>query len=176
MRIQKTATGLVITDSPGLSWILGGLFVVVGGVFFLGPMGLFNNSDNLSFIMRALVSLLGGVGICTGLWIWTRSPCSRVQTAISEQSVVITRWGLTGRQEFRVPFADVAGFEIETGVDSDGDAVFRPLLRRRDKTTVLLSVLHVHDKIQIEQVIQELKCGVGALSGCPSSPLPLGGG
>ena len=37
----------------------------MGGVFFLGPLGLFNNSDNLSFIMRALASLLGAVGICT---------------------------------------------------------------------------------------------------------------
>ena len=176
MRIRRTATGLVINDSPGLSWILGGLFVVVGGVFFLGPLGLFKNSHKLSFILGAIVSLLGAVGICTGLWVWKRSPCSRVQAKISEQCLVVTRWGLAGRDELRVPFGDVEEFEIETGVDSDGDAVFRPLLRRRDRTRVLLSMLHVHDRIQMEQMIQELKCVVDALSGSPGGSLPPGDG
>lgn len=61
-----------------------------------------------------------------------------------------------GREEICVPFADVDAFEVEAGTDSEGDPVFRPLLRLHSGATVLLSLLHVHDRAQVEHTLQEL--------------------
>jgi hypothetical protein len=39
--------------------------------------------------------------------------------------------------------------------------VFRPLVRLRNSATVLLSLLHVHDRTQGERVIQEVALRIG---------------
>jgi hypothetical protein len=55
-----------------------------------------------------------------------------------------------------VNFADVLAVELETGTDSEGDPVYRPILRLRNQAPVLLSLLHVHDRAQVERVIREI--------------------
>jgi hypothetical protein len=161
VRFWDATTSFFVEDSPGLSWILGGLFVFVGGAFALGSLGLFTNAADLSFGIRTAIFVLGTIGICAGGWVWKRSPLSRVQVNVSERYILINRWGLTGRERTRVDFADVQAVEVETSTDSEGDPVYRPILRLHNKAPVFLSLLHVHDRAQLERVIQEIAVRVG---------------
>ena len=41
MRVRDRGSTLEVDDVPGMHWLLGLLFIVVGGLFFAGPLGLF---------------------------------------------------------------------------------------------------------------------------------------
>jgi hypothetical protein len=161
VRFWDASTSFFIEDSPGLSWILGALFVLVGGAFALGSLGLFTNAADLSFGMRIVILALGTAGIGAGVWVWKRSPLSRVQVNVSDRYILVDRWGITGRETTRLDFADVRAVELETGTDSDGDPVYRPMLRMQNSSPLHLSLLHVHDRAQVERVIQEIVVRVG---------------
>jgi hypothetical protein len=156
VRFWEASTSFFVEDSLGLSWILGGLFFFVGGVFALGSLGLATNAAELSFGVRTVIFVLGAIGVGTGVWVWQRSPLSRVQVNVSDRYILINRWGITGRERTSVNFADVLAVELETGTDSEGDPVYRPILRLRNQAPVLLSLLHVHDRAQVERVIREI--------------------
>jgi hypothetical protein len=156
VRFWEASTNFFVEDSPGLSWILGALFFFVGGVFALGSLGLATNAAELSFGVRTVIFVLGTIGVGTGVWVWKRSPLSRVQVNVSDRYILINRWGITGRETTRVNFADVLAVELETGTDSEGDSVYRPILRLRNQAPVLLSLLHVHDRAQVERVVREI--------------------
>jgi len=156
VRFWEASTSFFVEDSPGLSWILGGLFFFVGGVFALGSLDLATNAAELSFGVRTVIFVLGTIGVGTGVWVWKRSPLSRVQVNVSDRYILINRWGITGRERTPVNFADVLAVELETGTDSEGDPVYRPILRLRNQAPVLLSLLHVHDRAQVERVIREI--------------------
>lgn len=156
MRYWEAAEGLVVEDAPGFMWILGALFVFVGALFALGAAGVFTNATDLGFGTRVTIFALGATGVAVGLWNWKRSPLSRVQVNVRDRYVLVSRWGLIGRQNIRVDFSDVAALELETTSDSEGDPVFRPVLRLRSGATVLLSLIHVHDRAEIERVLREV--------------------
>ena len=113
MRFWEASTSFFVEDSPGLSWILGGLFFFVGGVFALGSLGLATNAAELSFGVRTVIFVLGTIGVGTGVWVWKRSPLSRVQVNVSDRYILINRWGITGRERTPVNFADVLAVELE---------------------------------------------------------------
>ena len=161
MRCWEASTGLFIEDSPGLFWVFGALFVFVGAIFVLGPLGLATNAADVSLGVRIVIFSFGTIAVGVGLWVWKRSPLSRVHVNVTDRYVLVTRWGLTGREEIRVDFAEVHRLELESDKDSEGDPVFRPLVRLRNNATVLLSLLHVHDRTQVERVIQEVALRIG---------------
>jgi hypothetical protein len=64
VRVRERDGTLEVEDVPGMHWLLGLLFVGVGGLFVAGPLGLFTDAGRLQWWVRASVRLeclgLGG--------------------------------------------------------------------------------------------------------------------
>src|SRR5262249_24513766 len=93
MRTIERGADLVIEDSPGLYWILALLFIGVGSVFVVGPLGLFVNAKSVSLAGRAASVIIGAAGVAAGIWLLKGSPRSRLLFSRADARVRITRTG-----------------------------------------------------------------------------------
>jgi hypothetical protein len=146
MRIAREGGLITMRDRAAPHWFLG-LFLLAGGLMAIAmPLGLANNADDLETGER-LGSLLVGLGVSAGaLWLLARSPGTELQLDLTRRSLTLIRRGILGRRVRQLPFDRLASVDLEAGKDSDGDPVWRPVLRLRDGEQVPLSVLWEHDE------------------------------
>jgi hypothetical protein len=144
---------------------LGGFLLGGGLVAVAMPLGLATNADDLELWER-LASLGIGVGVSLGaLWWLARNPKTHVQLDLTRRHVQLVRIGLSGRHLRRLSFDDLEAAEVEQGSDSEGGAIWRPVVRLRDGHRVLLSELWSHDQAGWRRVWQwwrrpaESRCG-----------------
>jgi hypothetical protein len=145
MRVLERDGGLLLADAPGAHWAMALLFVGVGLVFVLGPLGLFVNADSVGWLARGTAMVMGGCGVAAGLWIARESPRSRLVYARSSGRVRITRVGTTGRTEREWAAADVAAVAIVTKRDDEGSNVFQVRLVVANGGEEPASLLWSHD-------------------------------
>ncbi len=157
MRIAERNGVLVLQDSPGLHWFLGLLFAVVGAVFVLGPVWLFTNRASVSWEVRALAVLMGGVGVATGVWVLTRAPRSTLEIDRRADRVRIRRRGVGGTEAHAWPIQEIAGVRLADDRDDEGDAVFRVEVVLRNGDGVPISLLWTHGREPAETVVRRLQ-------------------
>lgn len=136
---------LRIDDRPGAHWAVALLFVGVGAVFVLGPLGLFTNAGEVGWFARGASMVMGGCGVGAGLWIARTSPYSRLVHSQATGRVRITRVGTAGRSALEWPAAEVTSVVIAAKKDDDGDDVFQVRLALASGSDVPVSLLWSHD-------------------------------
>jgi hypothetical protein len=129
---------LVVDDTPVLHWLLAVLFVGVGGLFVVGPLGV----------------IVGG-------WVLARAPRSRLMVRPAPAAVRLQRWGLRGRTAWEWPLVAVTGVQLVQGRDDESGAVFQLHLLLRDARPVPLSIVWTHDRAGLERVARRLAAVTG---------------
>jgi hypothetical protein len=146
MRIWREGGVISMRDRAAPFWLLG-LFLLAGGIMGIAmPLGLANNAGDLEPWER-LTSLLIGMGVSGGaLWWLAQNPSTMIRLDLTRCTVTLVRWGILGRQERQLRFDHLECVDVEQGKDSDGDPIWRPLVRVRDGETLRLSELWEHDE------------------------------
>ena len=165
LRITRTDGQISIRDRPAPSWALGGFLLVGGLVAIAMPLGLATNANDLELWER-LASLGIGMGVSVGAVSWlARTPTMRVQLDLTRRQVQLVRIGLSGRHVRRLSFDDLEAAEVEQGSDSEGGAIWRPVVRLRDGHRVPLSELWSHDHAGVAEgvAVVAAACGIPVL-------------
>jgi hypothetical protein len=162
VRIRDRDDGtIVVSETPVMHWLLALLFVGVGGLFVVGPLGLFTDADRLAWWLRAGIVMLGSIGVAVGGWVLARSPRSRLTARAAGDDVRLERWGLSGRDTWTWPLAAVTGVQLVQGRDDEGGTVFQLHLLLRDARPVPISPVWVHDREGLERVARRLAAITG---------------
>jgi uncharacterized membrane protein len=156
MQIKQSSQHLVLRDSPGCFWLLGMLFVVIGGLFAAGSLGLFTNAHTLSLWQRLLVLVMGSIGVGVGLGVIIQAPQTVSVFDRQTQQAVITRRGLLGRTVSIYSLADITCVQIREHTDSEGSPVFQLELVLRSRQPVPLSRLWMHHRPAHEQAMSRV--------------------
>ncbi len=145
MRAVERDGELRIADAPGAHWAVALLFVGVGTVFVLGPLGLFVNADSVGWLARGTAMVMGGCGVAAGLWIARESPRSILVYTRATGRVRITRGGTTGRTARDVVAGAVVGVAVAAQKDDEGGDVFQVRLVLANGSEEPVSLLWTHD-------------------------------
>jgi hypothetical protein len=153
VRIKRHGGHISIRDRVAPFWALGLFLLAGGGMAIAMPLGLATNAGDLEPWER-LASIGLGVGVSAGAlwWLW-RNPATQMQLDLTDRQLRLTRSGLSGRQVRRLSFDEMERVEVDQGVDSDGDAVWRPIVRLRSGELVLLSELWSHDQTAVKESV-----------------------
>jgi hypothetical protein len=146
MRIRREGGVISMRDRAAPFWLLG-LFLLAGGIMGMAmPLGLANNAGDLEPWER-VTSLLIGMGVSSGaLWWLAQNPGTMLRLDLTRRSVIVVRWGILGRRTLQLRFDQLEAVEVEESKDSDGDQMWRPVVRLRSGETVRLSELWEHDE------------------------------
>ena len=136
---------LRIADVPGAHWAVALLFLGVGMVFVLGPLGLFVNADSVGWLARGTAMVMGGCGVAAGLWIARESPRSCLVYSRAERLVRITRVGTAGRRSKELAASEVGSVLVATQKDDEGSDVFQVRLVLASGREEAVSLLWSHD-------------------------------
>ena len=64
MRLRDGDDGtLVVDETPVMHWLLALLFVGVGALFVVRPLGLFTDADRLAWWLRVAIATVGSIGV-----------------------------------------------------------------------------------------------------------------
>jgi hypothetical protein len=155
--VRQTHSRLILKDSPGLHWILGGMFLAIGGLAVAGPLGLFENSQQLSPLSRAVIVGFGCAGIGAGVWVLRRSPRSICVFDRTQGHLVVRRRGFSGASTSRHPILEIVKAEVTESRDIDGDPVYRLQVVLRSGQMVPLSYFWAHGKEDHEAAADALR-------------------
>lgn len=140
------------------------LFVVVGGVFFLGPLGLFTDADRLRWWLRVGVTAMGAISIAVGVWQLMNAPQSTLVIDRAAGRARIERVGLRGRTSREWPLDSIAAVELLERKDDEGNAIFQLRLFLRDAEPVAISPLWSHGRERLEEIATNISSVVGVAS------------
>lgn len=146
MKVTRFGDVLVIRETPGIIWIAGVFFGLIGGTFVYGSLGGFNNLNEVPTYAVYLSLLIGSAGVAAGLWMVFRAPATTVLVDRNAGSVVLTRKGLAGNSETIFSFAEIRGFRLVEAVDSEGEPIWSLGLELVDGETIKISSLDSHDE------------------------------
>jgi hypothetical protein len=146
MQINQTENELVIRETPGCMWIFGLFFAIVGGAFVYGALGGFTNFDRQELWTLALAFVMGSIGVGVGVWMIYRAPVTKVVINRIEKSVLMTRYGLSGRRQTFFDFNEIEQFSLIEEADSEGDPVWSLGMNLTNGEIIKISSLPSHDE------------------------------
>lgn len=146
MQAEQTETELIIRESPGCLWMFGLFFAFVGGVFVYGSLGGLADYDRQAPWMLALAFLMGAIGIAAGIRIIYRAPITQIVINRVENEVLMTRYGLFGRQKTLYNFDEIEQFCLIEERDSEGDEIWSLGMKLINDETVKITSLPSHDE------------------------------
>src|SRR5688500_6881440 len=107
MKSEQNANELTIQETPGLLWILGALFLFVGGIFVYGSLGGFTNADEVPQYAIYLSFFMVAIAVAAGLWIIYRAPVTKISVNRLSHTISVTKFGLFGKKENIYSFDDI---------------------------------------------------------------------
>lgn len=146
MQTEQTENELIIRESPGCLWMFGLFFAFVGGIFVYGAFGGLADYDRQAVWMLALAFAAGAIGIGTGVWIIYRAPITRVAVDRLEKEVLISRYGLFGKQKTLYNFEEIEQFCLVEERDSENDQIWSLGMKLTNGETIKISSLPSHDE------------------------------
>lgn len=149
MRVTREGGMITLRDRAGPYWFLG-LFLLSGGLVSIAmPLGLATNAGELEPWER-LTALVVGVSVSAGaLWYLARCPATMVQLDLTHRLLTLVRTGLNGRRVRQLHFTELTSVELAQSKDSDGDPMWRAVLRLGSGEVVPVSELWSHDQRQV---------------------------
>lgn len=124
MKATQNENELIIKESPGCLWIAGLFFAFVGGIFVYGALGGFTNSARQSPLMLAAAFVMGAIGVGAGIWIIYNAPITKVVINRIEDKVLLTRFGLFGKQQTTYDFDEIKQFCLVAEKDDEGSDIW----------------------------------------------------
>jgi hypothetical protein len=164
MRTIDRGAEFVLEDSPGVHWALGLLFLGVGTIFVLGPLGLFVHAESVTWFQGAAAMVMGSCAVLAGLWVLKGAPRSRLVLSRASGRVRITRTGIAGRTVSEWPAAEVAGIRVLERKDDEDNDIFQIHLVLGAGGSQAVSQLWTHGR-------EAAMCCAGRLSEAFSVPL-----
>jgi hypothetical protein len=146
MQIERTENELIIRETPGCLWIFGLFFAFVGGVFVYGSLGGFVDFRRHEFWMLALAFVMGGIGVCAGVWIISRAPITKIVINRIENEVFMTRYGLFGKRETFYDFDEIEQFCLIEEQDDEGSPIWSLGMNLSSGETIKISSMPSHDE------------------------------
>lgn len=139
MRLTNVGRIITLEHTPGLHWLLGGLFVAVGLIGLAAPLGMAADAGTLRAWERVLAASMGIVALVAGVWVCWRAPRTHAVLDLSAGTGRVERLGIGLRETIEFPLEGVEAVLLDHDHDDEGGDVYRPALRMRDGRTVLLS-------------------------------------
>ena len=147
----------IIRDNPGCLWFVAGMFLFVGTIFVLGPLGLFTNNAEVPLWTRGLAFVMGLVGAGTGAWLLWSTPSVATTVDVRRRRVIILERGLAGRRERELAAGEIADVIVAETPDSDGDTTYQPHLILRSGEHVALSRVWLSARASSERHVLALR-------------------
>jgi hypothetical protein len=160
LRVRNDA--VEVDDTPTLFWLHALLFVIIGAIFFAGPIFLFPDADRMRWWLRIVIAVVGALSVSVGTWILLGSPRSRIRADRSQSLLRLDRWGLGRRECFEWPLDQLVAVQLAERRDTDGDPVYRLSLVVRDGRTVPMSELWHYGRERMAEATQQLALATGA--------------
>ncbi|MCC6930441.1 MAG: hypothetical protein IT359_15755 [Gemmatimonadaceae bacterium] len=144
MRYTNVDRTITLVHTPGMHWILGGLFIAVGIVAMVASLAVSPDVGGSVAMERLGGATAGFVALVAGTWVCWRSP--RTQAVLDQASGLwrIERLGIGVRETIEFPVDVVDAVELDHAKDDEGGDIYRPALRLRDGRLVLLSPVWLH--------------------------------
>jgi hypothetical protein len=161
VRLRDRGSILEVDDVPGMHWLLGLLFVVVGSLFLVGPLGVFNDADKLRWWLRMLISGMGAAATGVGVWQIARAPRSRLTIDRGNARARLERTGIGGRIKYEWPLSAIAAVDLIEKADDEGGAVFQVRLFLRESLPVPISTVWAHGREAMERVARAVASSIG---------------
>ncbi|HSK70834.1 MAG TPA: hypothetical protein VK892_04000 [Pyrinomonadaceae bacterium] len=146
MKIEQTGNELIIQEAPGCLWILGLLFVFIGGVFVYGSLGGFTNADEVPRYAIYLAFLMGAIAVAAGVWVIFHAPVTKVFINRQTETVAFVRRGLFGKRENIFSFEQIKQFCLIEEKDSEGDPIWSLGMELSNGETIKISSLESHSE------------------------------
>ena len=146
MKIKQTENELIIQETPGCLWIFGLFFAFVGAIFVYGSFGGLTDYDKQAAWRLMLAFLMGAIAVACGVWIISRAPVSKIVVDRINETVVYTKYGLSGKKEFRFRFDEIKQFCLVEEKDGEGDAIWSLGMDLANRETIKISSLESHDE------------------------------
>ena len=161
MRVRDRGSILEVDDVPGLHWLLGLLFVAVGTLFLVGPLGVFTDAEKLRWWLRVLIAGMGATTAGVGFWQIARAPRSRLTIDRAHGRVRLERTGLGGREKHEWPLSEIAAVDLIERPDDEGSPVFQIRLFLRESLPVPISMVWTHGRDEMERVALAVASSAG---------------
>ena len=124
-KIKRFDDRLIVQDSPGCFWLMGLFFIFVGGIFVLGPLGLFNNNHEVPVWVRVASFVMGSIGVIAGGYLIRESPLTTTTVDVITRRIMIREVGLAGKRARVLNALQVREVIVAVKEDSDGDSTFQ---------------------------------------------------
>jgi len=146
MHIEQTENELIIKDTPGCLWIFGLFFAFVGAIFVYGSLGGLTDYDKQAVWMPALAFFMGSSAIATGVWIISRAPITKIVVNRINETIVYTKYGLSGKQQSRFRFDEIRQFCLIEEQDDESNPIWSLGMELANKEIIKISALESHDE------------------------------
>jgi hypothetical protein len=146
MQTEQTENTLIIRETPGCLWIFGLFFAIVGGLFVYGALGGLADFGSQSLWMLALAFVMGSIAIAAGVWIIYGAPVTRVVINRIESEVIMTRYGLFGKEVSFFAFDEIEQFRLIEERDDESSPIWFLGMDLTNGDTVKISSLPSHDE------------------------------
>jgi len=161
VRVRDRGLVLEVDDVPGLHWLLGLLFVIVGTLFLVGPLGVFTDAEKLRWWLRLLIAGMGATTACVGVWQIARAPRSRLTIDRARARVRLERTGLGGRVKHEWSLSEIAAVDLIERPDDEGSPVFQVRLFLRESLPVPISMVWTHGRDEMERIARAVASSAG---------------
>ena len=147
MKSIQTENELILEETPGCLWIFGLFFVFVGAVFVYGALGGLVDYQTQAAWTLALAFLIGSSAVAVGIWIIYRAPITKVVINRIEDSVLMTRFGLFGKQQTTYYFDEIEQFCLVAEKDDEGSDIWSVGMKLIDGEMIVVtsSASHFED-------------------------------
>lgn len=146
MHAHRTENELVIQETPGCLWFVGGFFAFIGALFLYGALGGFSNWSSVPLWQLALTAVVGSTGVGIGFWSIHNAPISKLIIDRIDDRVILTRRGLFSRSKTVFSFVEIDYFCLVEDVDDEGSPIWDFGMQMADGDVIKITSLATHSE------------------------------
>ena len=146
MKVEQTVNEITIKETPGCLWIFGLLFVIVGGMLVWGTLGGFSNWSEVPFWQLVLAFFIATSVMTGGVWIISGAPIRKIVINRIENTVLITKYGFSGKQKDLYHFDEIKHFCLIEEKDSEDSPMWSVGMKLANDELVKISSMPLHSE------------------------------
>ena len=167
MQTEQTENEIIIRETPSCLWFFGLFFAIVGGIFVYGALKGLADYGSQEIWMLALAFVMGTIGVGVGVRIIYFAPITKIAINRAKDEVVITQYGLFGRQQTIYSFDKIDQFLLIEEKDDEGSPIWFLGLKFIDNEELKISSQASHDEQFVNNFVLQTNVFMGKqLSAC----------